>query len=47
MQKAIARGEALDPLKEAIFIIQDAKEMSLVHYKREQPTGGLGGMIIT
>ena len=47
MQKAIARGEALNPLKEALFIIQDEKEMSLVHYKREQPTGGLEGMIIT
>ena len=47
MQKAIARGESLDPLKEAIFIIQDEKEMSLVHYKREQPVGKLGGMIIT
>lgn len=47
MQKAIARGEALDPRKEALFIIQDEKEMSLVHYKLEQPTGGLGGMIIT
>jgi hypothetical protein len=47
MQKAIARGESLDPLKEALFIIQDEKEMSLVHYKREQPTGRLGGMIIT
>lgn len=47
MQKAIARGEALNPLKEALFIIQDEKEMSLVHYKREQPTEGLGEMIIT
>ena len=47
MQKAIARGEALNPLKEALFIIQDEKEMSLVHYKREQPTGGLGEFVIT
>ena len=47
MQKAIARGEALNPLKEALFIIQDEKEMSLVHYKREQPTGGLGELAIT
>jgi hypothetical protein len=46
MQKAIARGEALNPLKEALFIIQDEKEMSLVHYKREQPTGGLGEFVI-
>lgn len=47
MQKAITRGESLNPLKEALFIIQDEKQMSLVHYKREQPTGSLGGMIIT
>jgi hypothetical protein len=47
MQKAIARAEALNPLKEGLFIIQDKKEMSLVHYKREQPAGGLGGMIVT
>ena len=47
MQKAIARGEAINPLKEALFIIQDEKEMSLVHYKREQPTGGLGEFAIT
>jgi hypothetical protein len=47
MQKAIARGEALNPLKEALFIIQDEKEMSLVHYKREQPTGGLGEFVVT
>jgi len=47
MQKAIARGESLNPLKEALFIIQDEKEMSLVHYKRDQPTKGSGGMIIT
>jgi hypothetical protein len=47
MQKAITRGEALNPLKEALFIIQDEKEMSLVHYKREQPTEGLGEFAIT
>ena len=34
MQKAITRAEKLDPDKEALFIIQDEKEMSLVHYKR-------------
>ena len=27
------RAEKLDPDKEALFIIQDTKEMSLVHYK--------------
>ena len=33
MKKAILRAEKLDPDKEALFIIQDSKEMSLVHYK--------------
>ena len=33
MKKAITRAEKLDPDKEALFIIQDTKEMSLVHYK--------------
>ena len=33
MKQAIKRAEKLDPDKEALFIIQDAKEMSLVHYK--------------
>ena len=33
MKQAILRAEKLDPDKEALFIIQDAKEMSLVHYK--------------
>ena len=33
MKKAIVRAEKLDPDKEALFIIQDDKEMSLVHYK--------------
>ena len=35
MKKAIVRAEKLDPDKEALFIIQDDKEMSLVHYKRD------------
>ena len=35
MNKAITRAEKLDPDKEALFIIQDEKEMSLVHYKRD------------
>ena len=35
MVKAIKRAEKLDPDKEALFIIQDEKEMSLVHYKRD------------
>ena len=33
MKKAIVRAEKLDPDKEALFIIQDSKEMALVHYK--------------
>ena len=33
MKKAIVIAEKLDPDKEALFIIQDSKEMSLVHYK--------------
>jgi len=33
MKQAITRAEKLDPDKEALFIIQDTKEMSLVHYK--------------
>ena len=33
MKQAITRAEKLDPEKEALFIIQDSKEMDLVHYK--------------
>ena len=33
MQKAVARAEALEPEKEALFIIHDNERMSLVHYK--------------
>jgi len=33
MKQAINRAESLDPDKEALFIIQDKKQMSLVHYK--------------
>lgn len=40
MQKAIARAEALNPDKEALFIIQDDKEMALIHYNREQSVQG-------
>ena len=35
MKKAIIRAEKLDPDKEALFIIQDDKEMSLIHYKKD------------
>ena len=33
MHKAVARAEALEPEKEALFIIHDNERMSLVHYK--------------
>ena len=33
MKQAITRAEKIDPEKEALFIIQDSKEMALVHYK--------------
>ena len=33
MKQSITRAEKLDPDKEALFIIQDSKEMALVHYK--------------
>ena len=35
MKKAIVRAEKLDPTKDALFIIQDDRQMSLVHYKRD------------
>ena len=35
MKQAITRAEKLDPEKEALFIIQDSKEMSLIHYKTD------------
>lgn len=41
MQKAIARAEALEVDKEALFIIQDDKQMSLIHYNIEKPNKGL------
>ena len=35
MKKAIVRAEKLDPTKDALFIIQDDRQMSLVHYKKD------------
>ena len=35
MKKAIARAESVDPVKESLFIIQDAEQMSLIHYKHD------------
>ena len=40
MKKAIKRAEKINPDKEALFIIQDEKEMSLVHYKRDCESAG-------
>jgi hypothetical protein len=42
-QSAIRRAEALDPSKESLFLIQDAKELALVHYKHD--TEGTGFMM--
>jgi hypothetical protein len=39
MQKAIARAEAIDPEKQAVFILQDDKQMSLICYNREEQFG--------
>jgi hypothetical protein len=33
IKKAIARAESIDPENEALFIIQDKDQMSLIHYK--------------
>jgi hypothetical protein len=35
IKKAIARAEAVDPVKESLFIIQDKEQMSLIHYKHD------------
>jgi len=41
MRKAISRAEALDPDKEALFIIQDKEHLALVHYNREKSASKL------
>jgi len=33
MKNALNRAEAIEPEKEALFIIQDKEKMSLIHYK--------------
>lgn len=43
-QSAIRRAEALDPTKESLFLIQDSKELALVHYKHD--TEGSGFMML-
>lgn len=40
MQKAIAKAEAINPDKEALFIIQDDNKMALLHYNKENPLKG-------
>lgn len=35
MKKAIARAESVNPERESLFIIQDADQMSLIHYKHD------------
>lgn len=37
MQKAIARAESVDPVKQGLFILQDRNQMSLICYERDQP----------
>ena len=40
LRQAISRGESLDPIKEALFIIQDNEKMALVHYNKEKSVLG-------
>lgn len=40
MQRAIAKAEAINPDKEALFIINDDDKMALLHYHREKPLAG-------
>ena len=37
MKKAIVKAESVDPKSESLFIIQDRDQMSLIHYKHENP----------
>ena len=46
MKQAIVRAEKLDPDKEALFIIQDDKEMSLVHYKIDSEGASFKQMLL-
>ena len=36
MRKAIAKAEAIDPERDALFIIEDKKGLKLFHFKREE-----------
>jgi hypothetical protein len=36
MQKAIVKAETIDPQKEALFILQDPKYLSLIHYDKNE-----------
>lgn len=43
-QSAIRRAEQLDPTKESLFLVQDDKELALIHYKHD--TSGSGFMML-
>ena len=36
MRRAIAQAEEINPKKEALFILQDPKYVSLIHYDKEE-----------
>ena len=36
MRKAIAKAESIDPERDALFIIEDKKGLTLFHFKREE-----------
>lgn len=37
IKKAIVKAETVNPSSESLFIIQDKDQMSLIHYKHENP----------
>ena len=36
MQRAIVKAETINPKKEALFILQDPKYLSLIHYDKDE-----------
>ena len=36
MRRAIVKAESIDPKKEALFILQDPKYVSLIHYDKDE-----------
>ena len=36
MQRAIVKAETINPTKEALFILQDPKYLSLIHYDKDE-----------